>query len=172
MSRRWTWQGWRTAQSSSQLSITSTTPGPGPPLRCGCSKGMENRIQKSASPCLQSGLQAAQLPPTQAGSPHALEQRQPAHRERTKGGFLKTEPLQPPEKRLPKPGTCMLSHFSCVFPCAILRTVASQAPLFMGFSRQGYWSGLPCHPSGDLPDSGIEPASPTSPALAGRFLYH
>ena len=98
----------------SQLSITSTTPGPGSPLRCGCSKGMENRIQKSASPCPQSGLQAAQPPHTQAGSPHELEQRQPAHRERTKGGFLKTEPLQPPEKRLPKPGTCMLSHCSCV----------------------------------------------------------
>lgn len=107
-------QEWRTAQSSSLLSITSTTPGPGPPLRCGYSKGMENRIQKSALPYPRSGLQAAQLPPTQAGSPHTLEQCQPAHRERTEGSFLKTEPLQPPEKRLPKPGARVLSHFSCV----------------------------------------------------------
>ena len=36
-------------------------------------------------------------------------------------------------------------------------------------SRRGYWSGLPCPPSGDLPDPGIEPESLTSPALAGNF---
>ena len=46
-------------------------------------------------------------------------------------------------------------------------TVACQAPLFMGFSRQAYWSGLPCPPPGDLPDPGIEPVSP---ALASRFF--
>ena len=40
----------------------------------------------------------------------------------------------------------------------------------MGFSRQEYWSGLPCPPPGDLPDPGIEPASLTSPALAGGFF--
>ena len=34
-----------------------------------------------------------------------------------------------------------------------------QAPLSMGFSRQEYWSGLPCPPPGDLPDPGIEPRS-------------
>ena len=39
-------------------------------------------------------------------------------------------------------------------------TVACQAPLSMGFSRQGYWSGLPFPPSGDLPSLGIEPRSP------------
>ena len=39
-----------------------------------------------------------------------------------------------------------------------------------GFSRQEYWSGLPGPPSGDLPDPGIEPASLTSLALAGRFF--
>ena len=38
--------------------------------------------------------------------------------------------------------------------------VASQAPLPMGFSRQENWSGLPFPPSGDLPNPGIEPASP------------
>ena len=35
-----------------------------------------------------------------------------------------------------------------------------QAPLSMGFSRQEYWSGLPCPPPGDLPNPGIKPASP------------
>ena len=45
-------------------------------------------------------------------------------------------------------------------------TVGHQAPLSMGFSRQEYWTGLPFPPPGDLPDPGIEPASP---ALAGRF---
>ena len=39
-------------------------------------------------------------------------------------------------------------------------TVAYQAPLFMGFSRQEYWSGLPFPSPGDLPDPGIEPGSP------------
>jgi len=40
----------------------------------------------------------------------------------------------------------------------------------MGFSRQEYWSGLPCPPLGDLPDPGIEPLSLMSPALAGGFF--
>ena len=40
-------------------------------------------------------------------------------------------------------------------------TVAYQAPLSMGFSRQEYWSGLPFPSPGDLPDPGIEPESPT-----------
>ena len=48
--------------------------------------------------------------------------------------------------------------------------VARQAPLSMRFPRQEYWSGLLCPSSGDLPDPGIEPASP---ALTGRWiLYH
>ena len=62
---------------------------------------------------------------------------------------------------------CMLSCFSRVRLCATLWTVALQAPLSMGFSRQEYWSELPWPPSGDLPDPRIEP---TPPALAGRFL--
>ena len=49
-------------------------------------------------------------------------------------------------------------------------TVAYQAPLFMGFSKQEYWSGLPCPPPGDHPDPGIESLSPVSPALAGGFF--
>ena len=43
---------------------------------------------------------------------------------------------------------------------ANLRTIAHQVPLSMGFSRQGYWSGLPFPFPGDLPDPGIEPKSP------------
>ena len=51
-----------------------------------------------------------------------------------------------------------------------LWAVAHQASLSMGFSRQQYWSGLPCPPSWDLPNSGIEPTSLMSPALAGEFF--
>ena len=40
----------------------------------------------------------------------------------------------------------------------------------MEFSRQEYWSGLPCPPPGDLPDPGTEPVSLLSPALAGGFF--
>ena len=49
-------------------------------------------------------------------------------------------------------------------------TVAHQAPLSMGFSRQKYGSGLPCPPPGDLPNPGIDPMSLTSPASAGGSL--
>ena len=45
-------------------------------------------------------------------------------------------------------------------------TVAYQASLFMGFSRQEYWSGLPFTSPGDLPDQGIEPGSPALQADA------
>ena len=48
---------------------------------------------------------------------------------------------------------------SCVWFFATPWTVAHQAPLSLGFSRQGYWSGLPCPPPRDLPDPGIKPAS-------------
>ena len=65
---------------------------------------------------------------------------------------------------------CLLSRFSCVHLFVTLRTVARQAPLPMGLSRQEYWSGLPCPPPRDLPDPGAEPTSPTSPELAGRFF--
>jgi len=66
--------------------------------------------------------------------------------------------------------TYLLSHFSRVRFCATQWTVAHQAPLFMGFSRQEYWSRLPCPSPGDLPNPGIEPASLTSLALAGGSL--
>ena len=64
----------------------------------------------------------------------------------------------------------MLSRFSHVWFFATLWTVAGQAFLSMGFSRQEYWSGLPCPPPRDLPDPGIEPPSLRTPALAGGFF--
>ena len=54
----------------------------------------------------------------------------------------------------------VMSH-SRVQLFATPRTVAYQAPLSMGFSRQEYWSGLPFPSPGDLPDPGLEPRSPT-----------
>ena len=47
---------------------------------------------------------------------------------------------------------------SCLTLCGPM-DCALQAPLFMGFSRQEYWSGLPFAPPGDLPDPGIKPGS-------------
>ena len=65
---------------------------------------------------------------------------------------------------------CLLSHLSCVRLFATLWTVAIQVPLSMGFSRQEYWSGLPCPSPGALPNPGIEPVSLTSPASARGFF--
>ena len=63
----------------------------------------------------------------------------------------------------------MLKRYSKVYLCSVtsvvsqlfvtLRTVACQAALSMGFSRQEYWSGLPCPSLGDLPNPGIEPVA-------------
>ena len=64
----------------------------------------------------------------------------------------------------------MLSCFSRVRLFATPLFVARRAALSMAFSRQEYWSRLPCPPPGDLPDPGIEPTSPVSPALAGGFF--
>ena len=57
----------------------------------------------------------------------------------------------------------MLSCVSFVTPWSVVR----QAPLSMGFFGQEYWSGLPFPSPGDLPDPGIEPASP---AFTGGFF--
>ena len=81
------------------------------------------------------------------------------------GGFFATEPSGKPTEC----NACVLSSFSYVQLCVTLWTVAHKPPLSMGFSRQEHWSGLPCRPPGDLPHPGTEPASLTSPALAGRF---
>ena len=71
--------------------------------------------------------------------------------------------------QLPCVCACVLSDFSHVQLLVTPWTVASQATLSMGFSRQEYRSGLPCPPPGDLPDPGIEPTSLTS-APAGEFF--
>ena len=65
---------------------------------------------------------------------------------------------------------CVRSCFSRVQLFATLWTVARQAPLSMGFSRQAYKSRLPCPLPGDPPASGIELISFMSPVLAGRFF--
>ena len=75
---------------------------------------------------------------------------------RKQGGAL--GPWSPLE---PSVGAVHLVTQSCltlVTPC----TAAHQAPLSRGFSRQEYWSGLPCPPPGELPNPGIEPVSLTS----------
>ena len=82
--------------------------------------------------------------------------------------------------------TCMLLHFTGVWLFATKWTVACKAPLSMGFSRQEYWSGLPCPPLGDLPDPGVEsgylnllhwqacslpPVLPGKPSISGILLW-
>ena len=61
------------------------------------------------------------------------------------------------------------SLLSCPTLCNALDST-HHALLSMGFSRQDYWSGLPCPPPGDLPIPGIEPTSLGSPAWAGGFF--
>ena len=65
---------------------------------------------------------------------------------------------------------CVLGHFSRVQFFVILWTIAHQVLLSVAFSRQEYWSGLPCPSPGDLPNPGIELTSLMSPTLAGRFF--
>ena len=65
---------------------------------------------------------------------------------------------------------CLVAR-SCPTLLVTLWTVVCQASLSMGFSRWEYWSGLPFPSTGDLPDSGIEPASPVAPALEW-IIYH
>jgi len=63
-----------------------------------------------------------------------------------------------------------MCKLSWVQLCATPWSVAHQAPLSMGFSRQEHWSGLPWPHPGDLPEPGIQLTSPVSPALAGGFF--
>ena len=74
-------------------------------------------------------------------------------------------PLIPAPHAHPQFPLCcaVVSHFSHAQLFETLWTVTLQAPLSMGFSRQGYWSGLPCPPPGDLADPGTEPWSLMSP---------
>ena len=75
--------------------------------------------------------------------------------------------LRPKYQSFESSRACVLSHFSHVQLFATPWTVAHQAPLSMEFSKQEYWSGLPCPPPRDLPDPGIKPVSPPCPVLAG-----
>ena len=68
------------------------------------------------------------------------------------------------------PWRYMLSGFSHFWYFATPWTLAHEAALSMGFSRQEYWNGLPRPSLGDLPNPGIESMSLMSPALAGRFF--
>ena len=61
---------------------------------------------------------------------------------------------------------------SCVQLFAILWTIAFQAPLSTEFSRQEYWSRLPCTPPVDLPNSGIKPESHYVSCIGRQVLYH
>ena len=61
---------------------------------------------------------------------------------------------------LPKACACCALSLSCVPLFATLWTTVHQSPLSNGFSRQEYWSGLPCPPPGDRPNTGIKPRSP------------
>ena len=65
---------------------------------------------------------------------------------------------------------CLVKLLSRVWPFATPWTVAHQAPLSMGFSRQEYRSGLPFPSPGDLSDPGIEPMSPAAPTLQADTL--
>ena len=73
-------------------------------------------------------------------------------------------------KPIPVALSCAKSVQSCLALCDPVDCITRQAPLSMGFSRQEYWSGLPCPSPGDLPHPGINPTSLTSPALAGGFF--
>ena len=78
--------------------------------------------------------------------------------------WLQTEQLLGPTAQASE---CVPSHVQL---SVIPWSVACQAPLFMGFFRQEYWSGLPFPSTGDIPDSGIKPMSLVPPASAGRFF--
>ena len=66
--------------------------------------------------------------------------------------------------------SCLVVQLSPIF--ATLRTVAHQALLSMGFSRQEYWSRLSFPPPGDLPDPGIKSMSPAFPCIDKWIPYH
>ena len=86
----------------------------------------------------------------------------------SKENFIQGTIEEKGELWLTKCDSCM--HAQSRLTLATPWTIACQAPLSMGFSRQAYWSGLPFPPPGDLPYPGIDPASLVFPALAGGFF--
>ena len=69
------------------------------------------------------------------------------------------------------PPACVLGPCSRVWLFETLWTIACQAPLFMGFSRQEYWSALLCSLPGNLPHPGIEPMSLNISCICKWVLY-
>ena len=65
---------------------------------------------------------------------------------------------------------CAMLSWSVVSSSVTLWTVACQALLSMGFSRQEFWTGLPFPPAGDLPDTGIEYHVSQDSCLVGGFF--
>ena len=93
--------------------------------------------------------------------PHSQHNREPFPCP-TPAGFL----MHSPGGKVPGPPAVsrVLNHSVTSNSVVTLWTAACQAPLSVGFSGQEYWSGLPFPPQRDLPDSGMEPSSPMSPA--------
>ena len=81
------------------------------------------------------------------------------------GGHVVTHSLEK-QLRCTQIVVFIVQLLSCVQFFTTPWTEACQAPLSMGFPRQGYWTGLPCPPPGDLPDTGIDPMPP---AVGGGF---
>ena len=104
-------------------------------------------------------LSLEEEPPVKSSRAEAAAHSLPAASWHTVGQNYPTKPLKD-SWHSDTPLLLLLGRFSCVWLCVTSRTVARQAPLSMGFSRQEYWSGLPCPPPGDLPNPGIEPKSP------------
>ena len=109
--------------------------------------------------CDQTGVTPA-LPPS----------RQPKAQATSGLQILGSTPMESdknPHLSRPKMCVCMRAQLlqSCPTLCDPMDCSSPGSSVHGGFSRQEYWSGLPCCPPGDLPDSGIKPASPVSPAL-------
>ena len=77
-----------------------------------------------------------------------------------------------PGAALPMHASMHVSHFNHFRLFATLWTVARQVSPSMGFSRQEYWSGLPCPPPGIFPDPGIEPRVSYVSCIGRQVLYH
>ena len=78
-----------------------------------------------------------------------------------------------PQHIYSKEGLACFYHCACMPVCLVMCDSLEphhNPPLSMGFSRQEYQSGLQSPSPGDLPNPGIDPISPASPALAGRLF--
>ena len=92
-------------------------------------------------------------------------------RQEYRSGLLCLLPGDLPDPEIKPISLCLLHVCTkSLQSCANQQTIAFQALLSLGFSKGEYRSGLLCPSPGDLPDPGIEPASLTSLALAGRFF--